>query len=60
VLPIVMFWRTMRMALSKPHLRGTAVRAAPFIAWLLCCHASGEFLGSLTGPGRSPHFRHLG
>ena len=33
VLPIVMFWRTMRVAFSA--MSGTALRAAPFVVWLL-------------------------
>jgi hypothetical protein len=59
VLPIVMFWRTMRTALSKRQ-GGLASRAAPFVAWLLCCHASGEFVGYLAGAGKSPRFLHIG
>ena len=54
VLPGVMLWRTLRIVFSKRRYVGRAVLSLPFIVILLCCHAAGEFVGYLAGPGPSP------
>src|SRR6266404_2239693 len=54
VLPGVMLWRTLRIVFSKRRYVGRAVLSLPFIVILLCCHAAGEFVGYLAGPGPAP------
>lgn len=49
--------RTLAGAVSKPTLRGPALRGLPLIALLHLSHAVGESVGYALGPGRS--FRHL-
>jgi hypothetical protein len=54
VLPPVMLGRTLRTVWPKRRFRLSIVVGLPLMAWLLCCHAAGEALGYVAGPGRSP------
>ena len=54
VLPAVMLGRTVRTVWPKRRFRGSLIAGLPLMAWLLGCHAAGELLGYLGGPGRSP------
>ena len=54
VLPAVMLARTVRTVWPKDRFRGSLVAGLPLMLWLLCCHAAGELLGYLAGPGGSP------
>jgi hypothetical protein len=55
VLPAVMLARTLRTIGAKRRYTRELVAALPAVAWLLCCHAAGELLGYVAGPGLSPH-----
>jgi len=50
----VAFFRTVRIVLQKGRFLGQLLASAPLIAWLSACHASGEFVGYVAGPGDSP------
>ena len=54
LLPPVMLMRTLTAVLPKRRYRGSIAIGLPLMIWLLCCHAAGELLGYLAGPGRSP------
>jgi hypothetical protein len=60
VLPPVMLWRTLSPVLEKRRFVGRALASLPLLMCLLLCHATGEFLGYLAGPGDSPRYRHIG
>jgi hypothetical protein len=60
VLPPVMLWRTLRPVFEKRRFRSQALASLPFLMSLLLCHAAGEFLGYLAGPGHSPRYRYIG
>jgi hypothetical protein len=52
--PPVELLRTVAMLLRKRRFARQALASLPFIVWLVTCHASGEFVGYLLGPGDSP------
>jgi hypothetical protein len=54
VLPPVMLTRTLATVLRKRRFDGAVLLGLPLMTWLLCCHAAGEMVGYVTGPGRSP------
>ena len=60
MLPPVMLWRTLATVIGKRRLVDRALLATPWIVCLLLCHAAGEWVGYLTGPGRSGAYRHIG
>jgi hypothetical protein len=47
-------WRTLATGFRKRRHRRELVISLPFIAWLIGCHAAGELIGHLMGPGDSP------
>ena len=49
-----MLWRTLSTGFSKRRRRRELLLGSPFIVWLICCHAAGELVGHLAGPGSSP------
>jgi hypothetical protein len=55
LLPPVMLWRTFASLLPKRRYGLDLLVAVPMMVWFLCCHAAGEFLGYVAGPGRGPH-----
>lgn len=44
---------TLTTGLARPRLRRQLIVGLPFIGWLACCHAAGEFIGHFFGPGNS-------
>jgi hypothetical protein len=54
VLPGVMLARTVAAIWPKHRFRRSLVAGLPLMIWLLCCHAAGELLGYVAGPGASP------
>jgi hypothetical protein len=54
LLPIYRTTRVMRTAVGRGHGR-IALSALPWLVVLEYCHAAGEAIGYLLGPGRSPH-----
>jgi len=52
-LPWRVYRSTMRMLRNKPELEPTVRACAPILAMLSTCHALGETMGILFGPGRS-------
>jgi len=51
-------WRLLHSALKtvrgKRHVYMTVAACLPLLALLSCCHAAGELVGILAGPGKSP------
>jgi hypothetical protein len=54
ILPPYLLCSTLRALVSKPMFRGQVFASLPFLTLLVCCHAAGEFVGYIAGPGRSP------
>jgi hypothetical protein len=54
VLPPVMVWRTLRAVWPKRRRRGLVLASIPLMAVFACCHAAGEAIGYVAGPGTSP------
>lgn len=54
VLPPVMLTRTLATVVRKRRFDSSTLLGLPLMTWLLCCHAAGEMIGYVTGPGRSP------
>lgn len=54
ILPPYLLWSTLRALVSKQPLWGKVFASLPLLALLVCCHAAGEFMGYMAGPGRSP------
>ncbi len=54
VLPAYMLVRTLAAVLPKRRHRGAVLASLPFLCLFLCCHAAGEAVGYVAGPGRSP------
>jgi hypothetical protein len=48
-----LMWQTFATAMRKGRYRRELIIGSPLIAWLICCHAAGELLGRLRGPGRN-------
>jgi hypothetical protein len=57
ILPPFLLWLTLRNINAKGRLRGELLASVPLVAPLTICHAAGELIGYLAGPGDSP--RHL-
>jgi hypothetical protein len=55
LLPAHLTLRVVRAIAPKRRLYGITLAALPIVALLACCHATGELVGYLAGPGRSPH-----
>ena len=53
VLPAYMLLRTTRAVIERGRHGREWRSSLPWIAWLLACHAAGEFAGYVSGPGRS-------
>ena len=53
-LPLVLTVRSSRAVLALRRHRRTLARALPAMLLLASCHAAGELVGSLAGPGDSP------
>jgi hypothetical protein len=47
-------FRVLRIGWSKGRERPILLASMPAILWLEWCHAAGELLGYVAGPGRSP------
>jgi hypothetical protein len=56
ILPLYLLWYTLRALLGKKRLLGQVLTCLPLLALLVCCHAAGELVGYLAGPGRSPQY----
>ena len=54
ILPAYLLWYTLRALSGKQRLMKQVVASLPLLILLVCCHAAGEFVGYLAGPGRSP------
>ncbi len=54
LLPPYLLWATLRPLVSKQQLLGQVFASLPLLVLLVCCHAAGEFVGYIAGPGRSP------
>ncbi len=53
VLPPVMLARTLRTVAGKRRHGRELLASIPLMVWLLCCHATGELMGYVAGPGDS-------
>lgn len=54
ILPPALLWRTVGPVVRKRRLRRQALASLHLTALVVTCHAAGEFLGYLLGPGESP------
>lgn len=54
VMPAALLVRTVVLVLRKRRLLGRLVASLPMMALLLCCRATGSFLGFIGGAGKSP------
>jgi len=54
ILPPYLLWSTLWALVSKQRFLGKVFASLPLLALLVCCHAAGEFVGYIAGPGRSP------
>ena len=54
VLPLYMLARTLAAVLPKRRHVREVLGSVPFLALFLCCHAAGEAVGYVAGPGHSP------
>ncbi|MGH7232141.1 MAG: glycosyltransferase family 2 protein [Nitrospiraceae bacterium] len=54
LLPPVLLWRTLRPIWKKRRLYIRTLACLHLLACVVCCHAAGEFIGYLAGPGESP------
>lgn len=57
LLPPFLFYSTLRNVGRKKRLTGGILASVPLLAPLVVCHAAGELVGYLMGPGDSP--RHI-
>ncbi len=57
ILPAYLLWTTVGSVIRRRRLRKPALASLPLSALVVTCHAAGEFVGYLFGPGNSP--RHL-
>jgi hypothetical protein len=54
ILPVYLLWYTLRALAGKQGFWRQAIASLPLLMLLVCCHAAGECVGYLAGPGRSP------
>jgi hypothetical protein len=54
VLPAYMLARTLAAVVPKGRHLGAVLASLPFLCLFLCCHAAGEAVGYVAGPGASP------
>jgi hypothetical protein len=54
VMPPLLLLRTLIPVLQKRRVLGRVLASLPLLALLLCCRATGAFIGFLAGPGDSP------
>ncbi|MCA9497858.1 MAG: glycosyltransferase [Nitrospirales bacterium] len=54
ILPPYLLWSTLRSLMGKQEVLGKVFASLPLLALLVCCHAAGEFIGYMAGPGQSP------
>lgn len=54
ILPPYLLARTLARAIAKRRHVREAVASLPFLCLFLCCHAAGEAVGYVAGPGASP------
>jgi len=54
ILPPYLLWSTLRALVSKQRFLRQVFASLPLLAFLVCCHAAGEFVGYIAGPGQSP------
>lgn len=52
--PPYLLWSTLQALVSKPRFLKQVIGSLPLLMLLVCCHASGEFVGYIAGPRRSP------
>ncbi|HJQ82565.1 MAG TPA: glycosyltransferase [Candidatus Binatia bacterium] len=54
LLPPFLLARTLGAVLAKRRAVGVALASLPLMGLLVCCHAAGELVGYVSGPGTSP------
>ena len=54
ILPIYLLWVTQGPVIRKRRLLRPALTSLPLTALVVTCHAVGEFVGYIFGPGNSP------
>jgi hypothetical protein len=54
ILPLYLLWVTVGPVIRKRRLLKPALASLPLSALVVTCHAVGEFVGYIAGPGRSP------
>jgi len=54
ILPPYLLWVTIGPVIRKGRLLKPALASLPLAALVVTCHAAGEFVGYIAGPGRSP------
>lgn len=54
ILPPFLLWLTVRNIGRKGRLRGRILASVPLVVPLVFCHATGELIGYVAGPGSSP------
>ncbi len=54
ILPAYLLWTTVGPVIRKRRLLRPAVTCLPLAALVVTCHAAGEFIGYIFGPGNSP------
>jgi hypothetical protein len=57
ILPPYLLWRTLLNVHEKGRLAGRILASVPLVIPLVFCHAAGELIGYIKGPGNSP--RHI-
>ena len=55
VLPPFLLYLTLRNVAGKGRLRDDILASAPLLLPLVVCHAAGELIGYIAGPGNSPN-----
>jgi hypothetical protein len=54
ILPVYLLWVTQGPVMRKRRLLKPALASLPLTALMVTCHAAGEFVGYILGPGNSP------
>lgn len=54
ILPAYLLWTTVGPVIRKRRLLRPALASLPLTALVVTCHAAGEFVGYIFGPGNSP------
>lgn len=53
-LPLTQLLSTLGTIRGKRHLYGRVLACLPWLGLISCCHAAGELVGLMAGPGKSP------